>query len=222
MRVRKRDHPLDRVDRAERVRDVHHGDEFGARSEELLVVVQQQFAGVVDRHHANLRALLLRQHLPRDDVRMVLERGQDDLVAGPDELPAIAVHHQIDRVGGAAGEDHFAVFARIDETLHLAARLLVGGGRGFRQVMHAAVDVGVLRRLVAHHAVDHRLRHLARGRVVEIHQRLAADLEPEDREVGPDALDGEGCAPIGLGARYWIAVMAGAPSVRALTARASA
>ena len=75
--------------------------------------------------------------------------------------------------------------------LRFAARLLVRGGRGLRQVVHAAVDVGVLRSLVAHHAVDDRLRHLARRRVVEIHKRLAADFELEDRKLGPDALDGE-------------------------------
>src|ERR1700674_4401365 len=58
--------------------------------------------------------------------------------------------------------------------------------------MHAAVDIGVLRRPVAHEAIDHLLRHLARSCIVEIHQRLAADFELEDREVGPDALDVEG------------------------------
>ena len=47
------------------------------------------------------------------------------------------------------------------------------------------------RRLVAHEPVDHRLRHLARRRVVEKDQRLAVDLELEDREIGADALDVE-------------------------------
>jgi hypothetical protein len=42
---------------------------------------------------------------------MVLERGEDDFVAGPDELSTITVRHGIDRVGRAAGEDHFAVLA---------------------------------------------------------------------------------------------------------------
>ena len=77
--------------RAERVRHVHDADEFRARVEELLVLVEQQLTGVVDRHDADRRALLLGQHLPRHDVRMVLERGQDDFVAGADELAAVAV-----------------------------------------------------------------------------------------------------------------------------------
>ena len=176
---------------------MHHADEFGALVEELLVLVDQQFAGIVDRHDADLRALLFGQHLPRHDVRVVLERGQDDFVAGADELAAIAVHHEVDRVRGAAGEDHFAVFARVDEALQLAPRFLVFGGRGFGQIMHPAMNVGVLRRLVAHQAVDHRLRHLAGRRVVEIDQRLAADFELQDRKIGADALHiqcaGNGC-----------------------------
>ena len=190
-RVRKRDHPLDRIDGAQRVRNVRHADEPGVSVEQLLVLVDQQLAGVVDRHHANPGALLFRQHLPRDDVRMVFERGEDDFVTGADEFAAVAVRDQIDRLRGAAGEDHLAVLARADEALHFAARRIEGGSRRLRQVMNAAVDVGVLRRLVAHETVDDRLRHLARGRVVEIHQRLAADFEPEDRKVGADALDGE-------------------------------
>ncbi len=32
-------------------------------------------------------------------------RGQDNFVTGRYELAAVAVHHQIDGIGGAAGED---------------------------------------------------------------------------------------------------------------------
>ena len=99
------------------------------------------------------------------------------------------MRHQVDRVGRAAGEDHFAVLARVDEALDLAARFLVFEGRRLRQVVDAAIDIGVLRRLVADEAVDHLARHLARRRIVEIDERLAVDLELEDREVGADALD---------------------------------
>ena len=170
---------------------MHHADEFRALVKQLLVFVDQKLAGIVDRHDADSCAFLFRQHLPRHDVRMVLERRQDDFVARADELAAIAVHHEVDRIGRAAGEDHFAIFARVDEALQLAARFLVFGGRGFGQIVHTAIDVGMLRGLVAHQTVDHRLRHLAGCRVVEIDQRLAADLELEDRKIGADALNVE-------------------------------
>ena len=57
--------------------------------------------------------------------------------------------------------------------------------------MHAAIDIGVLARLIAHQPVDHWLRHLARRRVIEIDQRLAVDLELENRKIGADAFNVE-------------------------------
>jgi hypothetical protein len=52
-RMRECDHPLDRVDRAERIRHVHDAHEFRARVEELLVGVEKELAGVVDRNDAD-------------------------------------------------------------------------------------------------------------------------------------------------------------------------
>ena len=120
---------------------------------------------------------------------MVLQRGQNNLVTGLDELAAVAVHHQVDGLGGAAGEDHFALVGRVDETLQLDARFLIGGGRPFRQGVHRPVDVGVLRGLVAHQAVYDGLRHLAGGRVVQVDQRLAFDLGMQDGKVGAYLFD---------------------------------
>ena len=188
-RARKRHDLLDRIDGAERVRHVRHADEPCALVEQLFVFVDQQFAGIVDRHDADPCSLLVGQHLPRHDVRMVLERGQDDFVAGVDELAPVTVHRQVDRFGGAAGEDHLALLARVDEARERAPRLFVFGGGDLRQGMHCAVYVRVLGRLVAHQAVDHLLRHLAGGRIVQIDQRLAARPEFEDRKIGADALD---------------------------------
>ena len=164
--MRERYHLLDWVDCSQRIRNVHHADEPGARVEQFFIFVDQQFTGVVDRYHSDLRTGFVGQHLPRHDIRMVLERGQYDLVAGLDELAAVAVHHQVDRIGGAAGEDRFALFGCVDEALQLAPSGLVFGGRGLRQIMHRTMDISVLRRLIAHQAVDHRLRHLARCSVV--------------------------------------------------------
>ena len=62
-----------------------------------------------------LCALLFGEHLPRHDVRVMLERRQDDFVAGFEELAPVAVHHEVDRLGRAAGEDDSRFFARIDE-----------------------------------------------------------------------------------------------------------
>ena len=44
----------------------------GARVEQLLVLFQQQLAAVVHGDHAQPRAFFLAQHLPGDDVGVVL------------------------------------------------------------------------------------------------------------------------------------------------------
>ena len=71
----------DRVDRAERVGDVGDRDELGARPDELLELVEQQLAGVVDGRDAQTGAPLLADHLPGDDVGVVLHRRDEHLVA---------------------------------------------------------------------------------------------------------------------------------------------
>ena len=49
--------------------------------------------------------------------------------------------------------------------------------------MHAAMNVGVVVLVVARDRVDHRLRLLRRGGVVEVDQRLAVNLLLENREI---------------------------------------
>jgi hypothetical protein len=58
-------------------------------------------------------------------------------------------------------------------------------------MVHAAIDIGVLARLVVHQAVDYRLRHLTGCGIVEINQRFPLDLEIEDRKISANAFDVE-------------------------------
>src|SRR5204863_3486460 len=110
--------------------------------------------------------------------------GEYDFVALADELAAKAVRDEVDAVGGAAGIDDLALFACIDEALDPAARFLVFGRGLFREIVNRAVNIRVLGRLIPHDPVDHGLRHLAGGRVVEEDERLPVYLEIEDREIG--------------------------------------
>ena len=72
---------LRRRDGAERVRDLRERDELRARAEQLLVLLEEDLAAVVDRHDAQAGARLRAELLPRHDVGVVLEPGDDDLVA---------------------------------------------------------------------------------------------------------------------------------------------
>ena len=75
------------------------------RAEQLLIFVEQHVAAIVDRRDAQLGALLGAQHLPRHDVGVVLEVGDDHLVAVADVAPAPGLRDEVDRLGRAAHAD---------------------------------------------------------------------------------------------------------------------
>ena len=64
-------------------------------------VVQADLAGIVDRHHPQPGADLVSQQLPRNDVGVVLEVGDDDLVARADVGPPPGLRDEVDRLGRA-------------------------------------------------------------------------------------------------------------------------
>ena len=51
--------------------------------------------------------------------------------------------------------------------------------------MHAAVDVGILGLVIAHHRINDGLGFLTGRRVIEVDQRLPVHGLPEEREVVP-------------------------------------
>ena len=54
--------------------------------------------------------------------------------------------------------------------------------------MHAAMNIGVVRLVVARDCVDHRSRLLRCGGVVEINERLAVNFPLEDWKIGANSL----------------------------------
>ena len=186
-RVCETHHLFHRHHGAEHVRHVGDRDHSGARGEQLLEFVDEEIALVVDRRPLDHRALALAQEMPRHDVGMVLHDREHDLVAGLDALAAERVGDQIDRLGGVSGEDDLFLALGIEKGAHLLARALVGIGRGVGEVMQAAMHVGIFGGIGVLEALEHCLRLLRRGGVVEIDERLAIDLHREDREIRADA-----------------------------------
>ena len=101
---------------------------------------------------------------------------------GLDALAPERVGDQVDGLGGVAGEDDLFRARRVEEGADFLARALVGFGRGVGEVVQAAMHIGVFGRVGVLEAVEHRLRLLRRGGVVEIDERLAVDRHGEDRE----------------------------------------
>ncbi len=119
----------------------------------------------------------------------MLHHAQHDLVARLEARRRPGVADEVDPHRRAGGEDDLVLVARAEEALHRAAHRLVLLGRDARQVVQSAVHVGVFHRIGLGDRVDHRLRLLRRGAVVEIDQRPAVHLARQDRKVAAHRLD---------------------------------
>jgi hypothetical protein len=138
---------------------------------------------VVDGDNAQDCALFGGQHLPGNDVGVVLDPADDDLVALVDVLASPALGNQVDGLGGAADEHDLLGRRRVEEVRDLGASILVGVGGAGGKFVGGAVDVGVLVLVEVFQAVDDGLRLLRGGGVVEPDQRTAIDLLAQDGKV---------------------------------------
>ncbi|MNI18140.1 hypothetical protein D3C73_715370 [compost metagenome] len=189
-----------RVDGAEHVGDVGHGQQLDLGGHRRAQCVQVQRAVGGDLGHADGRAGALGHQLPRHDVGVVLHARNQDHVAGLQPRQGPGVRNEIDREGGAAAQ-HQVVAAHVEETGQLVARALVGvGGLGTQRV-HRTADVGVVAAVELVHRADHLHRLLAGVGVVEIDQRLAVHFAHQQREVQAHAVPVRGHRGIGDRAR---------------------
>src|SRR5713226_3310620 len=177
------------VDGAEHVGHVADGHQLGAIGDEPPALFHIQ--GAVVQHGDVLEngALLGGQQLPGDQVGVVLQLGQDVLVALPDVGPAPAVGHQVDGLRGVADEDDALATGGANERLDLIAGLFVLLGRFLGNGVDAAMDVSVVGAVVVVQRIDDRQRLLRGSGAVEVDQRLAVYLPLEDGEVGANLSD---------------------------------
>ena len=194
MRVGERDDAFDRRNGAEHVRHMRDGDEADLAIGKLgLKVVHVEFAAVGDAADAKFVALVVAQHLPRDDVGVVFKFADQHRLAGLHHAAAPAMGDEVHRLGAVAGEDDLARVGGVEEAGRGGARFLIGIGGEFREPVSAAMDIGVGRFHAADHGVDHGARLLGRGAGIEEDQRAPPRLRlRQDREILPDARDVEG------------------------------
>ena len=166
-------------------------DEPRPWSEQLLVLVQDHLSVIVNRRDAEACALLGRKQLPRDDVRVVLEPGDDNLVVFADVPAAPALRHQVDAFRRASHEHDLLGRRCVQEAADLLARGLVRVGRARGEGVSRAVDVRVLVLVEVGDPIDHALRLLRRRGVVEPHEPSAVHDFVQDGEVASDRRDVE-------------------------------
>ena len=122
--MREIDHFADRGHRAQRIRNLGDGDEFGARADQPGKFFEFKLAAVVDGRNAEMRAFFLAQNLPRHNVGVMLHGRDENFIAGADMGAAVALRHEIDGLGGAADEDDLARVGSVEEAAHGFARRL--------------------------------------------------------------------------------------------------
>ena len=144
----------DGIDRSDGVGHVIEGDDSRARSHECAQRIQVHALLAGERADDQPRAARKRELLPGDEVGVVLERGDDDLVAGLHVRWSPRGRDEVDGFGGTASEDETVRVGDAEE----ASNALPGGMialRGTRgEVVGAAMRVGVVTLVVVAHRVE--------------------------------------------------------------------
>ena len=148
-----------------------------------------QFARI--RHAADAQGVtaIIAQHLPRHDIGMVFQFGNQHRLIRAHHAAAPAMRDQIDRFCAVAGENHFPRIWRIDEARDRTARGLKSIGRHFGKPIGAAMDIGISRFHAARHGINHCAGLLRTRPGIEKDKRLAMLRLRQDREILPDAMD---------------------------------
>jgi len=75
---------------------------------------------------------------------VVLEPGDEDLIARPDEAASPRIRDEVDRLGGTADEDTFVDGTGVEEATNRLARGFIGLRRARGEFVRRAVDIRVL------------------------------------------------------------------------------
>ena len=105
----------------------------------------------------------------------------------------VGLRYQVDSLRRTANKNDLARLLSIKERLHRRARRFVLFRRVFREEMYATMDVGVAPLVVTGDGINNHLWLLRCGRVIQVNQRSAADLLPENGKVMADLLHVEPC-----------------------------
>ena len=148
-----------------------------------------QHAVLVAVHPFQHHALPFAQKVPGHDVGVMLHHRQDDLIPRLKARRGPGIGHKVQPLGRAGGEHDLLGVAGVEEAGNDAAHAFILFGRKVRKVVQATVNIGIFHRIGLVHRLNHHLRLLRAGAVVQIDQRLAIDLPRQDREIGADLGD---------------------------------
>ena len=163
-----------------------HSDQFGARAYGINHRLRVKIAVGVTVNPFQHHALTFAQQVPRHDVGVVFHDRKNNLVACLQARGRPSIGHQIDAFGGTCGEDDL-VLSPVQKARNLAANGFIAVGGKVGQIVQATVNIGIFVRISLGYRIDHHLRLLRRGPVVQIDQGLAIHLPVQDRKISADA-----------------------------------
>src|SRR5687767_4471146 len=97
------------------IRHTRGSDELGTRSETFFELADEKISFIVDRRPSDYCTPTFPVEVPGHDIRVMLHDRQDDFIALAQHRAAEALGHEIDGLGGVAGEDDFARLRSIEE-----------------------------------------------------------------------------------------------------------
>ena len=121
----------------------------------------------------------------------MLQLADDDLIARADVFPAVALRDQVDGLGRATDENNFLGIGGAEKFADLLAAGFKQFGRARRERVRGAMDVGIIAAVKLRRRVNHRLRLVRGGGVVEPDERLAVDELVQRGKIAAHALDVE-------------------------------
>ncbi len=174
--VRHSHHFGDRGLRSDRVGYLREGDKPGFGIQQPFVGGHDDLSRLVHGDCPQLGPLFRADHLPGYDVGVMLQHGNDDLVALLQVFKGIGLRHEVDALGRAPDKYDFIGAFGMKESCDLRPGAFVGVRRARGQGMRRPVNVGILVLVIVGEPVDDAFGLLRGGRVVKPDQIFSVNL----------------------------------------------
>lgn len=123
---------------------------------------------------------------------MMIHHCKNHFIARVYERFSKRIRHQVNGFRCAACEDDFVLEFGVDMALHGSAGTFMCFGRQVREVMCRTMDIAVIAGVIIHDCIDHHLRLLGCGGIVQVNQGLSVYPSVQNREIRADFLNIEG------------------------------
>ena len=161
---------------AERIRNVHDANKFGLIRKERGVGFHVEIARIEHGNDLKNSTRFFSSNLPWHNIRMVLHVGDENLIASRELSFHETMRDKIDPLSRTAHKDNFVLIRCANKLGSFGASRLVGVCRLLAEIVNAAMDVGILRAVVAVDGFDYGSGLLRCSTVIQEGQRFTPHL----------------------------------------------